>query len=214
MSAPPKDRTPLTTKPVLGLVGGIGSGKSTVGRELAKQGGRVVEGDGLGHEALRQPEIRKLAVARWGEDILAPDGTIDRAKVAAIVFADAHERAALESMVFPHIERRLREELQAADRDSAVKFIVLDAAIMLEKGWSGVCDLVAFVDVPEAERHRRLAGRGWSAAEIQRRDQAQWSPAEKRRHAQVVIDNSGPPESLASQVAELASRLAKRPATP
>src|SRR5262249_44391096 len=100
--------------PVLGLVGGIGSGKSEVAAALARRGGCLVAGDPLGHAALRQAAVREQVVARWGQQVLDSDGEIDRTKLGAVVFADADERAALEAMVHPWISRRLREQLLAA----------------------------------------------------------------------------------------------------
>src|SRR3954467_131397 len=95
-------------KPVIGLVGGIGSGKSRVSAALARRGGRVVAGDPLGHDALRQPAIRDRGVERWGRGVLGPDGEIDRRKLGTVVFADAAERRALEAIVQPWIGQQLR----------------------------------------------------------------------------------------------------------
>src|SRR5438105_3251594 len=95
-------------KPVLGLIGGIGSGKSVVAEELARRGARIVSGDRLGHEALRQPDIRERIVERWGRGVLDAAGEIDRRKVGAIVFGEERERKALENIVFPYIEAGIR----------------------------------------------------------------------------------------------------------
>src|SRR5262249_23016372 len=122
-------------KRVVGLIGGIGSGKSLVAELLARHGARVISGDRLGHEALCQPAVKEELVRRWGPQILADNGQINRRRVAEIVFADPHERKALEAMSFPWIERRIGEEIEAVHRDPEVCLIVLDAAIMLEAGW-------------------------------------------------------------------------------
>src|SRR5213596_14082 len=99
-------------KPVIGLVGGIGAGKSTVAAALVKHGGRVVAADPLGHEALEQPEIRERVIEVWGErDILTPQGKVDRKKLGRIVFPSPVERSRLEHLVHPYIEQRLREEI-------------------------------------------------------------------------------------------------------
>src|SRR5262245_36949267 len=123
-------------KPILGLLGAMGSGKSTVAAALIRRGGRLISGDALGHEGLRQPDIREQLVRRWGRDVLDAHGEVDRRKVAGLVFADPAERRALEAMVFPWIERRFREEIAVAEVDPQVAFVVLDAAIMLEAGWN------------------------------------------------------------------------------
>jgi dephospho-CoA kinase len=194
--------------PVVGLVGGIGSGKSQVAAALAKRGGRVVAGDPLGHAALRQPDIRDRVVARWGPGVLDAAGQVDRRKLGAVVFADPAERQALEAIVQPWIGRRLREEIRAAQRDPAVAFVVLDAAVMLEAGWESACDLLVYVHAPRATRLQRVAGqRGWSAAEAAARERAQWPLTVKAARADVALDNSGPPADLEPQLDALLARL-------
>src|SRR5438309_989747 len=98
------------TKPVIGLVGGMGSGKSLVAAELARRGGHVISGDQLGHEALQQPLIRAQIKQHWGTEVFDEGENIDRRKLGARVFSDARERKALEALVFPFIERRITEE--------------------------------------------------------------------------------------------------------
>jgi dephospho-CoA kinase len=192
------------TQPVIGIVGGIGSGKSSVAAAMTRLGGHVIQGDQLGHEALVQPDIKARVVARWGSEVLAADGSIDRKLLGRRVFADPQELAALEALVFPYIERRIAEEIDRARARPEVKFIVLDAAIMLEAGWSGRCERIVFVDVPRAVRLERLRRqRGWSDEELSRREQAQLPVEEKRRRADAVIDNAAGPDEAAGQVREL-----------
>jgi len=189
---------------VVGLVGGMGSGKSRVAAEFARRGARVISGDELGHEGLRQPEIRDLVVRRWGRGMLAADDSIDRGKLGRVVFADPAERLALEGLLFPWIERRLQEEIEAAARDPAVPLVVLDAAIMLEAGWNRVCDRLVYIHAPRHVRLRRLAGqRGWTTKEVTARESAQMSLSEKAGRADYAVDNSGSPEQLAHQVEDL-----------
>lgn len=183
-----------TPKPVIGLIGGIGSGKSVVAGELVRHGGYLIAGDQLGHEALGQAVIRAAVVARWGEQVVKEDGTIDRRQLGKIVFADAGERQALEALVFPYIERRIAEEIDHTQQLPGVRFIVLDAAVMLEAGWDRFCDWIIFVEAPRPLRLQRLAQqRGWSAKEVTAREQAQWPLATKRARADYVVDNSQTP---------------------
>jgi dephospho-CoA kinase len=164
----------------------------------------VISGDQLGHEALRQPDIRAAIVRRWGAGVLAPDGTVQRRRLAEIVFANPPERRALESLVFPWIERRIREEIDAAQKQRTVSLIVLDAAILLEAGWNKACDRILYVHAPRTVRMRRLQKqRGWSAKEVQERESAQMSLTEKVSRADYAIDNSGPPEHVAQPVDDL-----------
>jgi dephospho-CoA kinase len=132
--------------------------------------------------------------------------------VAGIVFADAGERHALEALVFPWIERRIVEEIAAAQADPGVSLVVLDAAIMVETGWDERCDRLVYVHAPRAERLRRLARqRNWSAKEVADRARAQLPLTEKVRRADFVVDNSGPPEYMAQQVHALLCRLLSSP---
>lgn len=191
-------------KLVLGLIGGIGSGKSLVAAALARSGAKVISGDQLGHEALRQPDIKARVVERWTKAVLDEHGDIDRRRLGRIVFADPAERRALETLVFPRIEEGFRRGIEAAASDPAVKLVVLDAAILLEAGWHRMCDEVIYVHAPRVLRLKRLAQqRGWSAKEVQAREQAQLPLTEKVSRADYVVDNSGTPEQTVQQVEDL-----------
>jgi dephospho-CoA kinase len=209
---------PRSSKPVIGLIGGIGSGKSAVAAELARHGARVIAGDVLGHEALRQPEIRARLVERWGPGVLDAAGAISRRVVAGIVFAGTPEARselrALEGIVFPWIERRLAEEIAAARADSAVRFIVVDAAVLLEAGWDKLCERIIYVHAPRALRLRRLIEtRGWNEKEVEDRESVQMPLTVKVARADDVIENSGSLTRMAAQVKELLRRwgLARGP---
>jgi len=182
---------------VVGVVGGIGSGKSQVTRLLAETGAPVISGDALGHEALRQPEIKEQIVGRWGVGLLDDAGEVRRRELGGIVFADAKELRALEEIVHPWIKRRIREEVEQARQSATAPLIVLDAAILLEAGWQDACDVIVFVDVPRDLRLARIARqRGWTEKEVEAREKAQWPLSDKRARADVVLDNSGSPEDL------------------
>ncbi len=195
---------PRSSKLVIGVIGGMGSGKSQVAAELAKRGARVISGDRLGHEALRHPVIRSQIVERWGRKILDEKEEIDRRKLGAIVFADAAERRKLETLVFPWIESGIRSEIYKAQVDPEFALVVLDAAIMMEAGWHKFCDRIVYVDAPRDLRLKRLAAqRGLSAREVEMREAAQLSVTEKADRADDIVDNSGSPEQLAQQVEKL-----------
>ena len=203
-------RNPQSRKPIIGLIGGIGSGKSLIAAEFARHGGKIVSGDQLGHEALRQPEIRDAVLARFGREIAGTDGEIERRKLGRIVFGEISQRRALELLVFPYIERRIREEIETANGDSKVPFIVLDAAIMLEAGWNNVCHWIVYSDVPREIRLQRLQQqRGWSEKEVAAREAAQMNLTEKKARADFVIDNASTPEQTAIQVTRLVEQLVR-----
>lgn len=201
-------RVPRAGDPlVLGLIGGMGSGKSCVAKELKRRGAGVVVADQLGHEALRQPEIRDQVIGRWGREVLDAGGEVDRRKLGRLVFADPSERAALEALSFPYIRRRMQQEIAAAAGRPECRLVVLDAAVLLEAGWEDLCDGVVFVSAPRVERLRRLAEqRGWTAEEVTAREQAQWPLTDKLSRANDVIQNAGPVEDLPQQVDALLRR--------
>jgi dephospho-CoA kinase len=192
-------------KPVLGLVGGIGAGKSTVAAALARHGGRIVAGDPLGHEALEQPDILARVTEIWGDrGILTAEGRVDRKKFGRIVFPSPVERSRLEHLVHPYIEKRIREEIDKAIADPAIKFVVLDAAIMLEAGWDGVCDKLIFVDAPRPIRLQRVQHqRHWTDQDLANREAVQMPADKKKERADVVVDNGGSAEATVAQVDEL-----------
>ena len=202
---------PVLAKPVIGVIGGIGSGKTHVARLLAQRGGYLIQADLLGHEALRQEDIRQAVVQHWGREVLAADGQVDRPRLARIVFADPCQRQRLEQLVFPWIERRMREELAKAHEDGRVRFVVLDAAILLESGWHRLCQRIVFVDAPRPVRLARLAAtRGWDEKEVEAREQAQLPLEHKKARAHVVVHNDGTAASdqvLARQLDQVVQEL-------
>jgi len=197
--------SPLHSPPlVVGLVGGIGAGKSQVAEAFARRGARVISGDALAHAALRQPAIMELVVGRWGQQLLDDKGEIQRRLLADVVFADPGERRALEAMVHPWIKERIRAEVEAARADAMVRLIVLDAAVMLEAGWHVICDHLVFIEAPREVRLRRVAEqRGWSLQEVEAREAAQLPLTAKAAHADHTLDNSTSLERLDHQVADL-----------
>jgi dephospho-CoA kinase len=194
-------------KPVIGLIGGIGSGKSRVAAEFARRGAVIIAGDQLGHEALRQPAVKEQLVGRWGKEVLDDRGEIDRRKVAGIVFADRAELRALEGMTFPWIERGIEQGARRAREDPAVALVVLDAAVLLEAGWNRYCDRLVYVHAPRTQRLARVAAqRGWTAKEVDARASAQMTLTDKVSRADDVIDNARSPAETARQVDDLLRR--------
>jgi dephospho-CoA kinase len=195
-------------KVIVALIGGMGSGKTRVAEELRRHGARVISGDRLGHEALKQAEIASQVREHFGAEVFDEEGAVDRRKLGALVFADASKRRVLEEMVHPWIEKRFYEEIREADADPACRFVVLDAAVLLEAGWQEYCDVIVYVDAPRETRLARLAHeRGWTAQEVERREQAQLPLADKAARAHVRLDNGGSAEQLSKQVQDLLQRL-------
>lgn len=196
---------------VLGLLGGVASGKSVVAAQLEELGAGRLDADRAGHEVLKLPEVEAALRGRWGDGVFGDDGHVVRSAVAKIVFAPTdegrRELAFLESVTHPRIGERLRAE---AERLAAAgyKVLVLDAPVMLKAGWDAMCDAIVFVDAPRDVRLQRARGRGWTAEEFTRREQAQESPETKRKRADYVIDNGGSIDSTRAQTADLWRKLA------
>ncbi len=195
---------------ILGLLGGVASGKSTVAGEFARLGAAVLDADRAAHEVLRLPEIEAAARRRWGEESFGPDGRIDRQRLAGIVFAPGpdggRERKFLEQLTHPEIARAIRRQAEEAAA-GGIGAAILDAPLLWEAGWNGWCDKIIFVDVPREERLRRALARGWSRDDFAAREAAQESLERKRAGADAMIDNSGPPERTRTEVQRLWASL-------
>jgi dephospho-CoA kinase len=199
-----------------GIVGGVASGKSLVSQACAKLGAGVLDADKAGHEVLATDSaVREALVARWGRSILTDNGQVERKAVANRVFSDANDltsedRSFLEGLLHPRIRQRLDEQRQAFAAEGRPA-VVLDAPLLLEAGWAPMCDVVIFVDVPREVRLARAGLRGWSEAEFDRREAAQWPAEEKRRAANVVLENVGSPAELADDIHQIWSQHVKLP---
>ncbi|MFO7592065.1 MAG: dephospho-CoA kinase [Acidimicrobiia bacterium] len=188
---------------LVGLTGGIGSGKSTVARLLEERGAVVVDADAVAREVV-EPGTPALAalVERFGDGVLAPDGTLDRPALASLAFLDEESRKDLEAITHPAINEEFLRRMQAAPPDAIV---VCDVPLLAEseqargRGYP----IVLVVEAPEELRLARLEGRGVSREDAERRMAAQASDEERRALATHVIDNSGDLAALEHQVAAL-----------
>jgi dephospho-CoA kinase len=195
---------------IIGITGGVASGKSMVAQQFAELGAGVLDADRAGHEALRLACVEDAARRRWGEKVFGRDGRIDRSRLARIVFAGGpeadRERAYLEQLTHPEIARLLKQQAEKlAAAGTAVA--VLDAALLFEAGWDEFCDKTVFVDSPAELRVERAASRGWNKEEFTAREGAQESLDKKRARADVTIDNSGSPKRTKAQVEHFLTSL-------
>lgn len=199
----------ISSSPIIGLVGGVGSGKSTVAAMLRDLGCVVADSDLFAREALRDPEIRKNITAWWGSDVLDPrSGEVDRGRIAAIVFADREQRKRLESLTHPWIERKRRELFESHTQAKPPAFVI-DAPLLLEAGLAAECDAVIFIDAPADMRERRVQERShWTHDQWRSREAAQLPLDEKRRRADHVIVNSGDLNGLRAAVARTLAEIA------
>lgn len=189
---------------ILGIIGGVASGKSLAARRFAELGAEVLNADELGHEVLREAEVKAAIRKRFGDAVFDSHGEVARSKLAELVFAEdcagTQALADLEAIVHPRIGQRLRERIGEIAREGKTDVVVLDAAIMLQTGWAEICDSVIFIEVPREIRIERAKARGWTAAQLDARDARQTPLAEKRAAADVIFDNSGEPSDIYRQV--------------
>ncbi len=195
--------TGKTDPPVIGILGGIAAGKTTVARMLAELGATTISADEVAHEVLDKPAIRDRIAARWGREVLDEGGRVDRDRLARVVFGNPEELAALEAITHPAIVGELRERLAAARRSAETAAVVVDAPLLLEAELDGACDVLVFVDCPREVRLARAQARGWAAEELDRREGHQNPLETKRRRARFIIDGNCPLESTFQQVQQL-----------
>jgi dephospho-CoA kinase len=195
-------------KPIIGVIGGIGSGKSFVARLFGELGCLVIDSDRAVREAYASPEVRQALRQWWGDQVLDATGAVDRSAVARIVFADPPQLQRLEHLLHPMVARRRDQIMAAAANDAQVVAFIWDTPLLLETQLDRSCDAVVFVDAPLAARAQRVAAtRGWDEAELLRREKAQLPLDRKREIADHVIDNAADADTVRRQVRQVLSRI-------
>jgi dephospho-CoA kinase len=192
--------------PVIGLIGGIGSGKSSVAALMAERGAHVLDADAIGHAILDQKPAREAVARRFGPEVLndADPPSVDRAALAALVFDRPAGLRDLERILHPRMRLTFEKAIARTLRRREAQAIVLDAAVLLEAGWDDLCDVVWFVDAPRAARLKRVAAsRGWTPETLDARESAQWPLEKKKAAATAVLRNAGTLDQLAEQVDRL-----------
>jgi dephospho-CoA kinase len=201
---------------VIGLTGGIGSGKSTVAQMLKQKGAALLSADVVGHEVYQpgRPAWQEIVDA-FGRQVVAGDGNIDRKKLGAIVFSDPEQLRRLNAITHPRMKELMREKLEA-ERASGARVAVLEAALLFDAGWDDLTDEVwVTVAPPEVAAGRTAERSGISVDEAMSRIKAQMSNEERIGRSQVVIDTDCPLEQTRRQVSGEWERLAERlPARP
>lgn len=217
---------------MVGVVGGIGSGKSSVARRLQSfRPIAVIDADQLGHQVLNLLNVQERILKRFGPSVFEerrsdhpvrhPDEQncpsnstkqISRSALGRLVFgsdvAAREARRDLETIVWPEIRSLIEQQISELRRQANVEAIVLDAAVLLEAGWNDLCDVVVFIDAPQADRIARVqAGRGWSAEELAKREASQWPLPRKRAAADAVLDNANDVDHAARQLEQVIANL-------
>ena len=193
---------------VIGLTGGIASGKSVVSKMLAERGAHVIDADKVGHEAYAPGgECHRAVVQSFGDDIVGAGGEIDRKALGAKVFGDPSQRKRLESIVWPWMRGEMEKRL-AALSDQGVRVVVLEAAVLIEAVWLPIVDRVWLVTVPrDVARARMMSRNGLTAEQADARIDAQLTNEERARHADVIVENDGTLDQLERRVGEEWDRL-------
>lgn len=193
----------------IGLTGGIGAGKSTVSQILAELGAFVIDADKVGHEIyLPGKDAWRQVTEAFGRDILAPDQTIDRKKLGALVFGSDEARKKLNAIVHPLMFQDIRRRIDEKRAEGFTRPIVVEAAILIEANWLPLVDEVwVVVTNKDAVIERVAAQRGMAVKDTEARIASQLADAERLKHAQVVLPNNGSREELEKAIREAWNRL-------
>lgn len=196
-------------KPVIGIVGGIASGKSTVAAEFGKLGCAVVSADAIAHELLDEQPVRDEVARLFGREILTPSGQIDRGRVAQSAFADPEKLSALNKLIHPRVLQRTEELIARYSHCAHVTAIVLDMPLLMEVGWADRCDRLIFVKCDRRRRGKRARRMGlMDVWQIKIRENFQISVDKKAKLADTTVDNNSDFSTLVRQIQDIFSDIA------
>ncbi len=189
---------------IIGLIGGVASGKSTAASHLSSLGALWLDSDKAAREVLHWPEVIQQLRSQFGDEVIDSQGLPDRKAIAARVFGDdepqIRQRRWLEQLIHPRV-RQLTEQ-RIVDAGDTYPAILIDAPLLLEAGWGPRCDRILMIDTPESNRMQRAMERGWSAEEFRKREQSQLSIDQKRNSASDIIRNDGTVQQLYERLNE------------
>ena len=197
----------IAEKPVIGILGGIGSGKSTIAAEFAKLGCKVIDADRIAHELLEESPVREKVVSLFGQAVLDSSGKIDRRKLAEIVFADDNMLASLNRIIHPLVLQRTQELIEQSMTQNQVKAIVLDMPLLVEVGWHKRCDKLIFVNCEQNLRLERAKKKGFDKNQVKIRENFQISLDNKASFADNTIENNSDFSAIAKQVTVIFSYI-------
>ena len=194
-------------KPIIGILGGIASGKSAVAAEFARLGCKVIDADDIVHKLLTNDTVKERIVASFGREILNSAGQIDRKKLADAVFTDAERLSSLNDIVHPFVLRRTEELIARYSPQDQFKAIVLDMPLLAEVGWAGRCDRLVFVQCNDQLRASRAKKKGFDANQLKIREKFQISLDKKVTLADNMVVNNSGFSALVRQVADIFSDI-------
>ena len=195
-------------KPIIGLAGGMGSGKSFVAKLFAEEGCLVISSDDIIRQAYKDELIKQTLRKWWGAMVFSPNGDVDRSAVARKIFTRAEDRRKLEQLLHPYANQVRERQMQAAASDPQIKAFVWDTPLLMETGLNRLCDKVVFVDVPREIRLQRLKqSRGWGEADLNERENLQMPLDKKREISDHVISNTADADYARGQVRDTLTRI-------
>jgi len=192
-------------KPVIGILGGIGSGKSTVAAEFAKLGCKVIDADKIAHDLLDRKTVKEEIVGLFGEVVLDSSGRIEHKKLAGVVFASDDKLDSLNGIIHPLVLERTEELIEKYNKQNNVKAIVLDMPLLAEVGWAKRCDRLIFVNCEQKIRAERAKKKDFDQNQIKIREIFQISLDNKQSLADNMIENNSDFSALVRQVADIFS---------
>ena len=190
---------------ILGILGGIGSGKSTVTGMFAALGANTLDADAIAHELIEKEESKATLRQWWGDEIITAEGKVDRTKIAEKVFSDAAELVRLNNLIHPGVRKRIEEAIGefTAKNSEEKKLLVLDVPLLASSTLRDFCDEIIFVSSDESLRQTRTRLRGWSKQDLEEREACQVPENDKKELAGFIINNSGSLDETRQQVEAL-----------
>ncbi len=194
-------------KPIIGILGGIGSGKSTVAAEFAKLGCKVIDADRIAHELLDRDTVKEKIVGLFGEAVLDSSGRVEHKKLAGVVFACGDKLECLNRVIHPLVLARAEELIEQYNQQNQVKAIVLDVPLLVEVGWNRRCDRLIFVDCEQKIRAERAKKLGFDKNQFKIREKFQISLDNKASLADNTVENNSDFSAMVRQVADIFSDI-------
>ena len=195
-------------KPIIGLTGGIGAGKTFIAKMFADAGCMVISSDEIIRQAYKDSAIKQQLKKWWGQMVFSPDGEIDRSAVARKVFSRAEDRKKLEQLLHPYANTVRERMMQQAGEDARIKAFVWDTPLLMETGLNRLCDKVVFVDAPREDRMARVKeGRNWSDGDLAERENLQLPLDKKKEISDYCISNTANADYARGQVRDTLTRI-------
>jgi dephospho-CoA kinase len=195
-------------KPIIGIAGGIGSGKSMIAQIFADQGCLVLNADDQVRTLYADPAIKQTLRTWWGDRVFNSQGDLDRRAIAHIIFADSDQKKRLESLLHPKVDQLRQAAMQLAANNPQVLAFIWDIPLLFEVDLHLRCDAIVFVDAPDAQRLERVRKtRGWDENELRRREKLQLPLDNKRRMSNYILKNTADVGFAQRQVRDVLSEI-------